>query len=161
MACIRSNIVVRLLTYDDLSAYIMAFSQDVQEVLHASGYWYEYDYVYGQLQKQACFYGIFTQLGLLIGAIEIRGPEYRGQLYTWINQAWWGKGVFQEAFMEVCKLYFIANPHETTITATVDVSNLRSYRALLKVGFIDKGRCSGPYEDQFVMEFIYSLIIPA
>ncbi len=166
----RSDIHVRLLKEEDVAAYMRMFSPAVRKVLRASCYWHEFDYVHTKLRNQknnkqnnqiepdraneqaTAFYGIFLDTSL-IGALEIRSPEYRGQLYTWLHEDYWGKGIFQVAFKQICQEYFTNNPEANSITATVDVSNIQSYKALLKAGFTCIAQRPGPYEDQFELSF--------
>jgi len=115
--------------------------------------WSEFEYVYTQINKQkegkTFLYGIFElEKKCLIGSIEIRSKEHRGQLYTWLHEKYWGKGFFQDAFALVCKDYFMKNVHATEFTARVDISNQSSTKALLKAGCKIIRLCQGPREQQ-------------
>jgi RimJ/RimL family protein N-acetyltransferase len=116
-----------------------------------------------------------NKAGKLIGAIEIRElTESDGQLYSWINENYWGSGAYQEALKLISKKYFetcnLKNTCAGSIgcdnngnfgsssngnvrckyyTANVDAENLRSYYALKKFGFIDSGIKNGPYGPQY------------
>lgn len=103
----------------------------------------------------------------LIGAIEIRDlTESDGQLYSWVNENYWGVGAYQEAlalisqkYFQVCELCpdrFTKNPEARCqyYTANVDVENLRSYFALKKFGFLDAGVKNGPYGLQYKLIFL-------
>lgn len=75
----------------------------------------------------------------LIGAIEIRDPHaYRGQLYCWISEQYWGSGYFTAAMHLVAHDYF-SKTGALFFNALVAYDNKRSYRALKKCGFVDSG----------------------
>lgn len=75
------------------------------------------------------------------GTIQIReeNDEDPGQLGIWLNEAFWGKGLNQEAMLLASKAYFDANPHKKSYSAWVRPWNPRSFKSLLKFGFKQVG----------------------
>jgi RimJ/RimL family protein N-acetyltransferase len=147
------RVYVKELSVEYAQDYLDMFSTTVQKILGVSSLWNEFDYVHNQIAKQkegkTCLYGIFESTkNLLIGSIEIRSSEYRGQLYTWLHEDYWGKGLFQDAFTLVRYDYFKKNKEVTEFTARVDVSNKASLKALLKAGCTLLRTCKGAREDQ-------------
>lgn len=98
-----NTIFIRKLQRDDIEAYMKMFSPAVRGALFVSSLQEEREYVIVHLEQQlhgmTHFYGIFlSDRNQLIGAIEIRDANaYRGQLYCWINEQYWGAGYFLEA----------------------------------------------------------------
>lgn len=134
--------------------YLQAFSPKVCQLLDVKSLEEEREYLEQQIikveQASTFFYCIFEQVSdLLIGAIEIRSIAYRSQLYNWINEQFWGNGYYQEAMQAAIPEYFVQFPQETEFNALVDVSNLRSYYGLKKLGFVDVGLVNGPREKQY------------
>jgi len=134
--------------------YLKVFSEKVKELLHVSCDESELEYLEERLQRQkegkTFFYVIFENSeNKLIGAIEIRGiEETDSQLYSWVHEDYWGTGMYQEALALVSREYF-DETKEPFYNANVDVSNLRSYYALKKHGFIDSGVKKGPFGKQY------------
>ena len=150
---------VKELCDDDIPAYLSMLSETVCAILGIKSRADEAWYLAQRLEKIkdgstffVCIFEYATET--LIGAVEIRDPSYRSQLYNWINESYWGNGYYQEALSLAVKEYFDQYPQETTITACVDVSNKRSYFALKKFGFIEFGIIKGPKEDQY--QLVYS-----
>jgi len=136
--------------------YIVMFSPKVRELLHVSSQESEVEYLRDRIEKQKrgqiFFYCIFeNETDSLIGAIEIRNlQETDSQLYSWLNEAYWGTGMYQEALKLVSREYF-DETQEKFYSANVDVANLRSYKALKKHGFIDTGLKKGPQGKQYTL----------
>lgn len=151
-----TRVVLRSLQKKYIDEYMSQFSESVRKPLRVQELSAERIYLEQALGKQAAgttyFYLIFDRLSdLLIGAIEIRAREAsRGQLYTWLHHDYWGKGLFQEALKLAAEDYF-AQTKELYFDATVDISNIRSYKALKKAGFADVGIQEGAWEKQFVL----------
>lgn len=148
------RLVLKELHNDYIPDYLDMFSPMVQRILGVPSTALEGAYLAAQLQKQKegriHFYCIFYKENeQLIGSIEIRSPEHRGQLYTWLHEDYWHAGFFAEAFKVAVQDYFKYNPQVTTFTARVDISNKRSFKALLKVGCVVAMRSRGPREDQY------------
>jgi len=147
-------IMLRPLSKIYFSDYVKAFSPKVKELLHVSSGESELEYLQDRLEKQkkgkTFFYLIFENTeNKLIGAIEIRDPqETDSQLYSWIHEDYWGTGIYQEALGLVSKEYF-DETQEKSYNANVDITNLRSYYALKKQGFIDSGIKKGPFGKQY------------
>lgn len=140
-------VFLELLSEKHVSSYLSAFSQVVQLFVHASGEQAERAYLQERLIKQAnkktFFYCILDERESCIGAIEIRDKEeYPGQLYCWLNERYWGTGIFQQAMVFAAQDYF-KNTHFLFFMAHVDKDNKRSYRALKKCGFTDVGMTNG------------------
>jgi len=151
-------ITLRPLEESFFSDYIKMFSPKVRELLHVSGKQFELDYLHNRLEKQklgtTLFYCIFeNKKNKLIGAVEIRYMEETdSQLYSWLNEAYWGRGMYQEALLLISKEYF-KEKKELFFRANVDFENIRSYRALKKYGFIDVGFTQGPNGIQYRLIF--------
>lgn len=134
--------------------YLKMFSPKVRELLHVVEQESELEYLQDRLEKQKegkiFFYCVFeNKENTLIGAIEIRNPqETDSQLYSWINEKYWGTGMYQEALSLVSEEYF-EKTDEKYYNANVDVENMRSYKALKKHGFIDIGISKGPHGKQY------------
>jgi len=138
--------------------YVKMFSPKVRDLLHVSSQESEITYLYDRLEKQKVghtfFYCVFeNKENKLIGAIEIRNPqETDSQLYSWLNEAYWGTGMYQEALQLLSKIYF-QETNELFYRANVDISNIRSYKALKKHGFIDFGLKKGAHGKQYILVF--------
>ncbi len=134
--------------------YLSSFSSTVMAALHVSTLQAERDYLQSCLQEmheEKTFFYLIHHAGdqKLIGAIAIRDPQkYPGQLYSWLNENYWGGGRYQEALALITQFYF-ARTQALFITAQVDITNTRSHRALKKYGFADSGISQGPYGKQF------------
>jgi len=96
------------------------------------------------------FYCIYdNQDNRLVGAIAIRNEKrYAGQLYSWLNENYWGNGFYQEALTLISDAYF-AQPKVHCFSAHVDITNERSYDTLKKMGFADVGFWKGPWGRQY------------
>jgi RimJ/RimL family protein N-acetyltransferase len=147
--------IIQHLEHKHEQAYLDAFSAQVRAALRVTSLDAERQYVREQLARagdqKIHFYGIFNATdGALIGAIQIRDHSYRGQLYTWLHHDYWGKGVFQYAVHAVAEIYF-AQTKALFFDATVDIDNMRSYKALKKSGFADLALQEGSFGKQFVV----------
>ena len=152
------HILLRPLSYEHVFQYLISFTHPVRNILHVPDLEAEYRYLSHRLllqDKQTIFfYSIFEQrTDILVGAIEIRGTEFPGQLYTWLHPDYWGRDYFQEALMLLAAYYFGVT-HESYFTARVDADNMRSYHALKKVGFADYAIVEGPYAKQYELLFL-------
>ncbi len=157
MKIIGQNIFLKELSQEHVPDYLDMFSPRVQELLGVSSPFAELAYVQTQAQKQhtgeTFFFCIYEQkTGTLVGSIEIRSKAHRGQLCTWLHEDYWGTGYFKEAFILVSKIYFKKYPCEDHFTARVDISNKRSYNALLKLGCKEIRVSSGPREQQYELK---------
>lgn len=138
------------------ASYVAQFSEVVRRPLHVKSLDAEREYLQGALRRQLSgltfFYLIIeNKSDQVIGAVEIRAPEqFRGQLYTWLNEQYWGSGIFQYALREAASDYF-SKTRAHFFDATVDVDNVRSYRALKKASFADLGIQQGAWGKQYVM----------
>ena len=151
------HIYLKELSQDHFTDYLDMFSPRVQEILGVSSPMAELAYVQEQEQKQqksdTLFFCIFERATeLLVGSIKIRSKVYRGQLCTWVHEDYWGTGYFKEAFKLASDAYFKKYPHEDHFTARVDMSNKRSYNALLKLGCKEVRVSSGPRGKQHELE---------
>lgn len=151
-------VLLRPLSYEHVFQYLISFTPQVRYILHVPDLEAEYRYLSNRLiyQKEQTifFYCIFDQsTDILIGAIEIRGTEFPGQLYTWLHPDYWGKDYFQEA-LSLLATYYFSVTHQLYFTARVDIDNSRSYHALKKAGFADYAIVEGPYAEQYELLFI-------
>ncbi len=138
-----------------VASYLQQFSETVREALRVTSIDAEHEYLQAALEKQAKgethFYLIVAESHQVIGAVEIRKPEQsRGQLYTWLNEDYWGIGLFQEAMRKVAVDYF-SKTQERYFDATVEINNRRSYRALKKAGFADLGIQDGAWGKDYAL----------
>lgn len=145
---------VRQLSLADVPNYVSMFSNQVQDALRDTTRQGEEQYLKDRLvhtyDQELFFYGIFLD-DFLIGAIEIRDEyAYRGQLYCWIHERYWGKGYFHRALNQALQLYFF-HTKKTYIDAYVYAHNKRSYRALKKAGFMDAGITYGAHGKQYYL----------
>jgi RimJ/RimL family protein N-acetyltransferase len=147
------HIILRKLIPEYYKEYINMFSDTVQDLLHASAQG-ELDYLQERFEKmeqgKTFFYCIFDKKSdRLVGAIEIRNEhESAGQLYIWLNEKYWGSGLYQEA-IRLCSQEYFQHSHKPFFTAHVDISNRRSYLALKKCGFAELGFYKGPHGKQY------------
>lgn len=149
-------VTLRPLQHSYIDDYLLMFSPLVRKALQVTALDSERTYLNEQIEQMKQgrypFYVIFdNQDQKLIGAIAIR-DVYKGQLYSWLNEAYWGQGRYQEALQLIAQSYFKLT-QEHFFTARVDVSNRRSYAALKKAGFADTGISEGPFGKQY--ELIY------
>lgn len=145
---VSGGIFLESLTEEYVASYLASFSRIVQALVHVSDREAERVYVEECLIKQkenkTFFYCIVQQKNTCIGAIEIRSEwEYLGQLYCWLNEQYWGIGIFQQAMVFAAHDYFMQT-NALFFTAHVDQGNKRSYWALKKCGFADFGFVAGP-----------------
>ena len=132
------------------------FSETVRSFLGVTDIQSEQLYLkshYQQVQEnKLVFFCIFLkQKEQFIGAIEIRPPHYKSQLYNWLNEQFWSQGFMQEALSLTARYYFMLHPRSVGITACVNVSNVKSIAALTRFGFEILLRRKGPKEDQLHM----------
>ena len=146
------SVCIELLSERHSAAYMDAFSESVRAPLHVQSIESEELYLKDRLAQKAPFFFVIIvkKTNQLIGAIEIRDACYRSQLYCWINEKWWGSGVFQTAMQLAAHSYF-EQTNEAVISARVDYSNARSVHALEKVGFTVEGIAPGPREKQYAL----------
>ena len=149
-----THVYLRELREEFFTQYLAAFSERVKKCLHVSQSSSEIAYLSSRLKRQNKSSGLFfcvfnKKTDKLIGAIEIRAQEETdNQLYSWLNEHYWSKGLYQEALRLASQEYFVRSNH-IFFQANVDVSNKRSYYALKKYGFADTGLCNGPYGKQY------------
>ncbi len=154
----NDHVLLRPLSYAYVFPYLVSFVSQVRDILHVPDLEAEYRYLSNRLlcQKEQTifFYCIFEKTtDIFVGAIEIRGAEFPGQLYTWLHPDYWGQCYFQEALRLLSAYYFLVT-QEAYFTARVDTDNLRSYYALKKVGFADYAIVEGPYAKQYELLFV-------
>jgi RimJ/RimL family protein N-acetyltransferase len=140
------------------------FSRDVRQNIEFSEYT-DLDYTirilrYDIEQEKAgkkLIYCIFdAKENKLIGALEIRekNDDDPGQFGCWLNENYRGGGRIQEAIKLISNIYFRLT-HEKSFIAHVRLWNTRSYKALLRAGFIDTKKFY--YEDskptRYLLEF--------
>jgi len=148
------SVFLELLSDKYILDYLSAFSCTVQEMVRVADIGSEYCYLQERLVKQqdkkTVFYCVFDGLDKnCIGAIEIRdGIEHAGQLYCWLNEHYWGTGLFTRAMCLASHSYFVQSG-APFFTAHVDKNNKRSYYALKKCGFADQGIVKGPRGAQY------------
>lgn len=152
------QVLLRPLSYAYVFQYLISFTQPVRHILHVPDLEAEYRYLSNRLflqNKQTIFfYCIFDKAtDTFVGAIEIRGAEFPGQLYTWLHPDYWGKYYFQEALLVLATYYFSVT-QQLYFTARVDADNMRSYYALKKIGFADYAVVQGAYAKQYELLFI-------
>ena len=152
----KVEIILHPLQEQFIEPYLNKFSATVMTALRVAHLESERTYLTEALLRQQAgqthFYCIFdANSNQLIGAVEIRNPDTsRGQLYTWLHESYWGSGIFLAALQMAAFDYF-KKTKALYFDATVDCDNMRSYRALKKVGFADLGIKEGPFEKQFVL----------
>ncbi|SRR3990167_6649266 len=140
------------LSSEHIQEYMAAFSPTVQKILDVHMPESEREYLHARIEQRVPFFYVIKdkESGVLIGAIEIRDPATRSQLYCWLNEAWWGSGRFQQAIRLAAHNYF-SQTNEDAITAHVDCDNLRSVHALQKAGFASHGTTGSQAHKQFVL----------
>ncbi len=127
-----------------IESYLHMFSPQVRTVLGVPSLEAERAYIKThlalQIEGHTHFYVIILpHNNLLIGAIEIRNADaYRGQLYCWMHEHYWGSGYFMRAMHLVSQDYF-SKTSALYFNALVSIDNKRSYHALKKCGFVDSG----------------------
>ena len=127
-----------------LEPYLDMFSQQVRTILGVPSLEAERVYLETHLALHVSgnthFYVVtLPHSHILIGAIEIRDPyAYRGQLYCWLHEHYWGSGYFTSAMHLVSQDYF-SKTGALFFNALVAIDNKRSYHALKKCGFVDSG----------------------
>lgn len=149
-----SGITIKPLSQELIPLYLQAFSDAVKQALHVTSTSSEEQYLLAHLADpgDSVFFTVMRD-GVCIGAIAIRDKKrFPGQLYSWLHHDYWGKGYYQEALRLVLQNYF-EKTNEPYCTAHVDVTNMRSYKALKKAGFADLALIRGPYGKQF--ELVY------
>ncbi len=148
-ALVGGRVFLEPLQAQHIAHYLQMFSPKVRALLRVKALSFERQYPEQKTSGDSFFYVIKEgTTGIVIGAIEIRAPIYRSQLYCWINECWWGAGYFQEAMQLAARAYFIQT-NADTLSARVDCDNLRSYHALKKAGFTSDGMVDGPAGKQF------------
>lgn len=143
--------ILRPLQASFIDEYLAQFSDAVRRALRVSALESERRYLEEQLlQENSYFYCIFNKDNQLLGAIAIRNKELyaAGQLYSWLNENYWGLGYYQEALQLLSEYYFTVT-NQQYYTAQVDTDNIRSYKALKKAGFADIGIAPGPHGKQY------------
>lgn len=149
-----NKVVLRLLSHFYFPEYLCMFSPTVRMALHVSDTQSELCYLKERLIKmhdgKTLFYCIFDkQADQLVGGIEIRDDQiHRGQLYSWMNEDFWGGGRYQEALALASQEYF-KSFNALFFNAHVDIVNQRSYHALRKFGCAQGGYCNGPNGKQY------------
>ncbi len=132
------------------------FSATVRYWLHVTQLQSEEKYLQSELvQMQAgnsYFFVILDVLShALIGAIAIRDPlQYSGQLYSWLNEQFWGNNRYQEALQLITHYYF-QQTNALYYTAHVDCANVASLKALKKFGALYGGITNGGYDQQHML----------
>ncbi|MCA9770208.1 GNAT family N-acetyltransferase [Candidatus Dependentiae bacterium] len=157
--CSGDLVTIASLKERDIATYLEELSDVVRHTLYISSKQtkkecLESSKVDVQENGAICVYAILeNKTKKLIGAIEIRPMyQFKGQLYVWLNEQYWGEGYFKEAIDLITQMYF-ENVLETFCTAHVDVMNVRSYKAFKKAGFADKEIYDGPYGKQYVLVY--------
>ncbi len=156
------NVVLRPLSYQYIQGYLLAFTQEVRMLLHVPDMQTEYQYLLNRIpliaQRRTFFYCIFDKfISTIIGALEIRGSEHPGQLYTWLRPDYWGKNYFQEALFLAQRFYF-SQINSLYFTARTDIDNQRSYKALKKAGFADYAIVQGSYALQYELILVNNIL---
>ena len=148
----NDRVCIESLSQDYIEQYLEAFSESVRVPLRVQSIESERDYLKQRMAQKAPFFFVITikQTGQLIGAIEIRDASHRSQLYCWINEKWWGSGLFQKV-MELAAQRYFSHTENESISARVDCSNKRSLHALEKNGFALQGISLGSSEKQYSM----------
>lgn len=147
-------ITLRLLTTHYFQEYLSMFSEQIRSILHVTDIAAEERYLYDQLDNMQKGYTLFFCIfdnkdNQLIGAIEIRNNA-QGQLYSWLNERYWGGGRYQEALKLSTAWYFLKT-NAPFIIAHIDSTNKRSYHALRKFGCAHYGIRHGCYGKQYVL----------
>lgn len=143
-------ISVSTLQFADIDSYLHQFSPTIQALLYVDNPLSERHYLVGRCESPYFFVIRENQSGSLVGALEIRDPGHKSQLYCWVNERFWGNGYFKEAFNIIARLYK-KETQEKTISACVYNTNERSLHALKAVGFYETGMRLGPYGNQIML----------
>ncbi len=152
------RIILRSLHPSLFESYLMRFSEKIRSILGVDSLEEERRYLYKHYQRmqegEVHFFCIFLKKkNELIGGIEIRSAEFRGNFYGWIHEQFWSQGLFQDALRTAVHYYFEKYPHEFVLTAWIDESNHSSLAVFERVGFLKHLKHKGPREDQW--ELIY------
>jgi len=114
----------------------------------------KHDMELDKLGKRLAYCVFDAKENRLIGEVHIHEIDKYGQFSCWINERYRGGGRIQEAIKLLTNVYFRLTDEEYFV-AHVRAWNKPSYKALIKSGFIDKGKFL--YEDGFaprhVLEF--------
>lgn len=138
-------IVLMPLTASLIDSYCAMFSPTIAQALHTD---VDAERVYIEQQckqRNGLFYCIVSCAAqTIMGAIAI---GHNGALYSWLNEAYWGQGYYQQALVMLAGIYF-AQTESRYFSAYVDVENKRSYYALTKCGFAPYAIRRGPFGKQ-------------
>jgi hypothetical protein len=101
-------VTLKILDKSYFQGYMSMFSETVKKFLHVKHDESEIKYLETRLENKSFFYCIFLNTeNKLVGAIEIRDlSESDGQLYSWVNENYWGSGAYQEALAIISKKIF-------------------------------------------------------
>lgn len=158
MLIITDRLAIDFLQSHYIANYLRNFSAAVQHILNVHSLESEKQYLEHQLWAQekgyTHFYCLFDRLTeQVMGAIEIRNPiQHPGQLYCWLHENYWSKGLLGEGMVPVAHDYF-ARSENSFFNAHVHHENKRSYHALKKCGFADEGMYDGPWGLQHVLRY--------
>ncbi len=144
-----NKIFLKPLSREDIPACMQQFSPAVQQALHVQSSAAEQEY----LERLAGlpFTWVVKTDDTIVGLIAVRdraNHKNQGQLYSWINENYWGMGAYQSALAQASENYF-EQTNDLYYTAHVDVDNIRSYKALKKAGFADYAISEGAHGKQF------------
>ena len=150
------RVVLRALNPLFFADYLKMFSKTVRSFLGITDIQSERLYLkshYEQVQEnKLIFFCIFSKkTEQFMGAVEIRPPHYKSQLYNWLNEQFWSHGFMQESLTLATHYYFMLHPDSSGITACVNISNIKSIAALERFGFEKLLQGKGPREDQIHM----------
>lgn len=150
----KNNASLKPLSHEDIFACIAQFSPMVQHALHVESAQAEQDYLEALVaqQKISNTYAWVIVFGsTIVGLVVIRDRithANQGQLYSWLNESYWGRRIYQSALEQASESYF-AQTGDVFYTAHVDCDNMRSYKALKKAGFADYALSDGAHGKQF------------
>lgn len=147
---IKGNVItLKRLGYEHLEGYHAMFSDDTRfsfRFWKSADYAKTQNYVYNLISRmndgEIMAYGIFDNAdNCFIGQIEVRSlhEDDPGQIGSWLNENYRGKGRIQEAIKLLLKAYFEISG-QTRVNTYVETFNKRSYRAFQKAGFKQAGR---------------------
>lgn len=148
------KILIKTLSIDLIDSYLASFSPSVMAALGVATHQAERLYLMqqlAQLETGTTFFVCIMIDTTVVGAIAIRDQavyERQGQLYCWINERYWSTGLFAQAFAQTTAAY-TRQFQAAYITACVDRDNIRSYKALKKLGFADLGFSEGARGKQY------------
>jgi len=159
------RVVLRPLEPSLFEQYLARFSEKVRLFLGVDSIDDERRYLamhYQRMQEGSVhFFCIFLKDSQeMVGAVEIRPPEFRGNFYGWIHENYWAQGLFQDAVRTSLHYYFTHYPHEFVLTAWVDESNVGSIVAFERVGFMRHLKHKGPREDQWELIYLKAIACP-